>query len=155
MDKQNTTSMRTIAAVIALYLSVLAVTAVTLPFRLAELLQLLGSTAPTIKALLKWIFEAPSDAPLNYLFQSAAVWAFGTSSWVTRLPSLLFAVGSAVLFWRLTGEANLRSRVGPFLVFLLFPLHYQAATEGRPYEQAHACCSIKIGAGAALKSCAA
>ena len=26
---------------------------------------------------------------------------------------------------------------------------------GRPYEQAHACCSIKIGDGAALKSCAA
>jgi 4-amino-4-deoxy-L-arabinose transferase-like glycosyltransferase len=126
----------TLWAVIGLYASALVVAASLLPLRLAELLQLAGSTAPIPAGLLRWASLTPGDAPLNYFFEAGAVRSLGHAPWVVRLPSLLFAIGAAWIFWRLAVLANIRRWNIALLVFLFLPLHYQAATEGRPFEQA-------------------
>src|SRR5580693_1443634 len=96
----------TLWAVIVLYASALAVAASLLPLRLAELLQLAGSTAPIPAGLIRWASLTPGDAPLNYFFEAGAVRSLGHAPWVVRLPSLLFAIGAAWVFWRLAVLAN-------------------------------------------------
>jgi hypothetical protein len=123
-------------AVIVLYASALVVAASLLPLRLAELLQLAGSAAPTLTGLLRWVLLTPGDAPLNYFFEAGAVRSMGHAAWVVRLPSVLFAIGAAWVFWKLAVLANLRRWNIALLLFLFLPLHYRAATEGRPFEQA-------------------
>jgi hypothetical protein len=127
---------RTYWAVVVLYLVALAVAVTLLPLRLAELLQLAGSSAASLGALLSWVLRTPGDAPINYLFEAGAVRAMGHAAWVVRIPSVLFALGSAWVFWKLAVRANLGKRTIALLIFLFLPLHYQAATEGRPFEQA-------------------
>ena len=123
-------------AVIVLYTSALVISASLLPLRLAELLQLAGSAAPTLAGLLRWAMLTPGDAPLNYFLEAGAVRSMGHAAWVVRLPSVLFAIGAAWVFWKLAVLVNLRRWYIALLVFLFLPLHFQAATEGRPFEQA-------------------
>jgi len=127
---------RTPWAVIVLYASALVVAASLLPLRLAELLQLAGSAAATSAGLLRWVLLTPGDAPLNYFFEAGAVRSMGHAAWVVRLPSVLFAIGAAWVFWKLAVLASLRRWNIALLLFLFLPLHYQSATEGRPFEQA-------------------
>jgi hypothetical protein len=127
---------RTPWAVIVLFASALAVAVIWLPLRLAELLQLFSSTAASPGALLRWVLLTPGDAPLNYFIQVGAVQSMGHAAWVVRLPSVIFAVGAAWVFWKLAVRARLQRRTIALLLFLFLPLHFQAATEGRPFEQA-------------------
>ncbi|MGA8028042.1 MAG: hypothetical protein WB992_12940 [Bryobacteraceae bacterium] len=108
----------------------------TLPLRISEVLQLIGSFQFSFSGLIGWIAQTPASAPLHYFVQLPFVLIGGYSRIAARLPSLLFALGSCYLFLQLARRIPLRRPYLALLLFMLVPLHYRFATQGRPFEQA-------------------
>jgi len=121
---------------IALYALFLLAAILTIPLRVSEVLQLLGSWDFSWPRLIGWVAQTPASAPLHYFVQLPFILLGGHSRLPARLPSLLFALGACYLFLRLVERVPLARPYLPLLVFMLIPVHYQLATQARPFEQA-------------------
>ncbi len=122
--------------IIAAYSLVLLIAALRLPLRIPEMLQLIATHQHSFSSILGWIAQAPASSPLNYFVQLPFVLVLNNTPLGARLPSLLFALGSCYLFFRLAKRVPLESPYLALAIFLLLPVHYRFATEGRPPEQA-------------------
>jgi 4-amino-4-deoxy-L-arabinose transferase-like glycosyltransferase len=125
-----------IRLLIAGYALLLLIAVLTLPLRIAEMLQLLAFRQHSFAGFLNWIPKAPGSAPLSYFVQAPFIFALGVSRLGARLPSLLFGLASCYLFLRLAKSIPLRQPYLALAVFLLLPTQYRLATQGLPFEQA-------------------
>ncbi len=124
------------AILISAYALLLLAAVVSVPLRLSEILQLIGSSYHSIPKLIGWVAQTPASAPLNYFVQLPFVLGARPSRIAARVPSVLFALGSSYLFLRLANRLRLRSPYFALAAFMLLPVHYRLATQGRPAEQA-------------------
>ena len=125
-----------IRILIGCYAALLLIAVLLLPLRIEEILQLIASRQHSVWGFLAWMAKPPGSAPLSYLVQFPFVFALGVSRLGARLPSLLFGLGCCYLFLRLAKSIPLRRPYLALAVFLLLPVQYEAATQGRPFEQA-------------------
>ncbi len=124
-----------LALIIAAYALFLLAAILTLPLRIPEILRLLAWVHYSLGTFIHWVAQTPASAPLNYFVQLPFVLAGGHTRLAARLPSLLFALGSAYLFWRLAKRVSLGTPYLALLLFILLPVHYRAASEALPLEQ--------------------
>jgi 4-amino-4-deoxy-L-arabinose transferase-like glycosyltransferase len=122
--------------IIAAYAVLLVAAVLILPLRVPEILQLIVTHQRSLDSLLAWIAQVPSSGPLNYFVQLPFVMFANNARWGARLPSVLFALASCYLFFRLAKRVPLQNPYLALLVFMLLPVHYRFATEARPFEQA-------------------
>jgi hypothetical protein len=118
----------------AVYGLVLLITALLLPLRLGEILHAAALEQFSWHRFFRWVAWTPGAAPLSYLVQIPALVALH-SRLALRLPSWLFAVGSCGLFFRLVNLVPLRRPYLALAAFLVAPVHYYFAAQGRPFEQ--------------------
>jgi hypothetical protein len=112
----------------------LLVSYLLLPLHLDEILQAAAFEHFSFKSMFEWIAKTPGSGPLSYLVQLPFA-LFSHSRFVLRLPSLCFALGSCLLFFRLTRLIPLRRSFLALFVFLAMPVHYYFAGQARPFEQ--------------------
>jgi hypothetical protein len=127
--------MKTLYLFVAGYLTLLLVAVFLLPLRLGEILQAAGVLHFSFGHFFERVAETPAAVPLANLVQLPFALLAPSSRLALRLPSLLFALGSCWLFFKLAKQASLDRPYLALLVFLALPVHYQSATQGRPYEQ--------------------
>ena len=122
--------------IVAAYSVLLLAAVLTLPLRIPEILQLIAAHQHSLDSVLAWVAQVPGSGPLNYFVQLPFVLLWDNARLGARLPSLLFALGSCFLFFRLAKRVPLQNPYLALLLFSLLPVHYRFATEGRPFEQA-------------------
>lgn len=116
------------------------------PLWLDEVVQLVHTTAPSVRAL---VHEIPYDigaAPLAYLTQYPLAHAAGASRFWSRFPS---AVSSVLACWALVLfcrelEIPRRASLASLAIFLLIPTQFRYAIEGRPYAEALWLCVVSL-----------
>lgn len=118
----------------AVYGFLLVIASLLLPLHLDEILQTAASQHFYWKHLFEWIAQTPGAQPLSYLVQLPFS-LLSHSRFVLRIPSLLFAMGSCYLFFRLAKLIPLRRRYVALLAFLIMPVHFYFAGQARPFEQ--------------------
>jgi 4-amino-4-deoxy-L-arabinose transferase-like glycosyltransferase len=108
------------------------------PLWLDEVLQLTGTTASSVAALLRWIPYNIGASPLGYLVQRPLVLAAGPSPFWARLPAALFSVAgcAAMVGFCRTLDLPRRAWLFSLLIFAIVPSQFRYAIEGRPYSQA-------------------
>jgi hypothetical protein len=127
--------MKTLYLFAAAYLTLMLIAIFTLPLRLGEILQAAGVVHFSFGSFFERIAQTPAAGPLANLVQLPFALSAPSSRFALRLPSLVFALGSCWLFFRLAKQVSLDRPYLALLVFLALPVHYQLATQGRPYEQ--------------------
>jgi len=126
------------AALIICYGFVLTACLTIRPLWLDEVLQLIGTTSPSLESMLRWVPVNVGGVPLGYLTQRPIVLAGGPTAFWARLPSALFSVASCWLIILLCRELKL-PRTATLLAaaaFMILPAQIRSATEARPYSEA-------------------
>jgi hypothetical protein len=97
--------------------------------------ELVGTYRTSFSELLYHAKVSPGATPLNFVAQKLALDLLGFSSFVVRLPAILFATASLWLFHRIARE--LTGSYWPFAVamFAIIPHVYRYGVEARPYSQ--------------------
>lgn len=103
-----------------------------LSFWLDETIQLEVASAPTFEALLDGVATQPGAVPLGYIVEWATISSLGFSPLLARLPSILAALGTAILIWKISRIIGINSYIS-VAIFLTFPVSFRYATEARPY----------------------
>jgi 4-amino-4-deoxy-L-arabinose transferase-like glycosyltransferase len=108
------------------------------PLWLDEVLQLIGTTSPSVESMLRWVPTNVGGVPLGYLTQRPIVQASGPNAFWARFPSALFAVAACWLIIILCRELKLpqTSTLLAAAVFMILPAQFRYATEARPYSEA-------------------
>jgi len=108
------------------------------PLWLDEVIQLIATNSRTANEfMLAMGGRNPGAAPLGYLTQRPFVLAGGVSAFWARLPSLVFSVLACWSLLRLCQELGLgKIRLLAAGLFMVVPLQFRYAIEGRPYSQA-------------------
>lgn len=120
---------------LASYLMLLLVAALTIPLRIPEVLQIAASRDFSLSRFFTWIAQAPGSSPLNPLLQLPLLFT-GPSRFGARCISLLFAVAACYVFLRLARRVPLERPYWALLIFMLLPVHFELSFQGRPFEQA-------------------
>ncbi len=103
---------------------------------LDEVLQLEAIHGQNAAGILQRVSGNAGSAPLGYFVQAAFVDVFGQSAVWARLPSALFSVlGCLSVVWLARG-LRLRWAAVSVLAFILLPIQFRYALEGRPYSLA-------------------
>ncbi len=123
-------------ALIVAYGVLLIATDLILPLRVSELLQMLAAWHFNWGRFVGWIVQTPGSAPLNYFVQLPLLLLWPHARLAARLPSVIFAVGSCVVFLLLVRRLYLKRTIWALIVFMLVPLHYHLASEAAPFELA-------------------
>lgn len=108
------------------------------PLWLDEVLQLIGTTSPSIGSTIRWAQRNPGGVPLGYLTQRLFVFIGGPDAFWSRLPSALFSAASCCLLIALCRALRI-SRSAALIaagVFMIVPAQFHYATEARPYSEA-------------------
>ena len=121
---------------LAVYAGVLVWLAGLRPLWLDEVLQLVASTQPDARSVVRWVTYNPGGAPLGYLAQRAVVLTFGLAPLAARAAPALFGWLSAVALVGFARDLKARSTALVLAAFLSMPLQLRYAVEGRPYSQA-------------------
>jgi len=108
--------------------------AISSPLRLGEIVQAAAFLDFSWSSLFSWIAQTPGGAPLHYLVQLPLALISLNSAILLRLPSLLFAAGSAIAFFALAKRVPVQQPLLALLLFLAIPTHLAYATQARPYE---------------------
>ena len=132
----RSSSTTTLSLIFFIYAVALMAGVFSMPLRLDEILQVSNPDHQAFKGTLDIITQTPGAAPLNYLIQYPFVHLFGHYRIAVRIVSLLFAIGSLWLFWKVSRSVPLRNPELASATFAALPLHYLFAISGRPYEQA-------------------
>ncbi|HEX3822786.1 MAG TPA: hypothetical protein VHW45_20815 [Candidatus Sulfotelmatobacter sp.] len=122
--------------VLIAYALVLLIAILSIPFWLAEILQLAASTKGSLVALLAWMVVTPGAAPIFSLTQFPFLLLLGHSLLAARLPALLFALSAAYVFSRIASRIPLQQPLLATCLFVLVPIHYQFAPQGIATEEA-------------------
>jgi uncharacterized membrane protein len=85
--------------------------------------------------LLHWAQLSPGATPLNFIAQKLALDLLGFSSFVVRLPAILFATASLWLFHRIAREFTGSYWPLAVAMFAIVPHVYRYGVEARPYSQ--------------------
>lgn len=112
----------------------LLATDLILPLRVSEILQLLAAWHFNWDKFVGWIVQTPGSAPLNYFVQLPLLLLWPHARLAARLPSLIFAVASCVVFLLLARRFSLKRPAWALVAFMLVPLHYHLASEAAPFE---------------------
>lgn len=126
----------TIARVTIAYALALFMLASVIPLWLDEILTLIGSTQPSLAALLDYIRTVPGGTPLAFLPSRVTIAAFGSGLMASRLPSILASAATIPGVYLLAKRIGLRTPLAAVAVFALWPLQLRYALEARPYALA-------------------
>jgi hypothetical protein len=107
-----------------------------IPLWLDEILTLIGSTQPSLAALIDYIRMVPGGTPLAFLPSRVTMAAFGNGLVASRLPSILASVATLPGVFLLARRFGLRTPLAAVAVFALWPLQLRYALEARPYALA-------------------
>ncbi len=132
LNKARLTS--TDLVVIAAYVLFLGALALATPLQLPEILAIAWSRHYSWAGFWDWTSQALDPSPLACLTQLPFVLLFGASRLGPRIPALLFAAGSCVLFLRLATRAVPRQRYGALILFMLMPVQFLAVTATTQYS---------------------
>ncbi|HZS54162.1 MAG TPA: glycosyltransferase family 39 protein [Bryobacteraceae bacterium] len=121
---------------VAAYALVLIAAALLTPLRVPEVLSLGWSVHFSWSGFWTWISRALDPSPLAYLIQLPFVLAFGASRLGPRIPGILFAAVSCVLFLRLAQRAAVKRHYEALLLFMLLPVQLLAVMASTQYEMA-------------------
>jgi 4-amino-4-deoxy-L-arabinose transferase-like glycosyltransferase len=110
--------------------------ALATPLQVPEVLAVAWSVHFTWPNFWSWAAQATDPSPLGCLIQSPFIFLFGVSRLGTRVPSLLFAVGSALLFLRLAQRTLPRHHTLALSLFMLLPLQWLIFTSSIQFEAA-------------------
>jgi 4-amino-4-deoxy-L-arabinose transferase-like glycosyltransferase len=119
---------------VGVYAWLLVAVALITPLQIPELLGIAWSVHYSWAGFLNGISQSTDPSPLGYLIQFPFVFLFGTSRLGARVPGLLFAVASALLFLQLTKRIIPRRRYTGLFVFLSLPLQLLAFTSSIQFE---------------------
>ncbi len=122
--------------IVVVYALLVAWTSFTKPLRLGEILQAASALQFTWIDLFRWVARTPSAALLGYIVQLPFILIGEHVPFLLRIPSLIFAVGSCFLFYRIVKRIPLQRPLLALIAFLLVPVHFEYATQARPFEQA-------------------
>jgi hypothetical protein len=125
---------KTFFVFVAVYALFLIITSHLSPLHLDEVLQAAAFQHFSAGTLFRWIAKTPGGDPLSYLVQLPFA-LLSHSRFVLRFPSLLFALCSCFLFFKLTTLIPLRRPYLALLAFAAMPVHYYFASQARPFEQ--------------------
>jgi hypothetical protein len=108
------------------------------PLWLDEVLELIGTTSPSLESMLRWVPINVGGVPLGYLTQRPFVLAGGPLAFWARLPSAIFSVASCWLLILLCRELKITRTSTMFAlgIFMILPAQFRYATEARPYSEA-------------------
>jgi uncharacterized membrane protein len=108
------------------------------PLWLDEVLQLIATSSPSVDDFMQSMGSRnPGAAPLGYLTQRPFVLAGGTSALWARLPSAMFSILSCWVLLRICRELKMPElAVLASGLFMVIPLQFRYAIEGRPYSEA-------------------
>jgi hypothetical protein len=118
------------------YAVILLIAILSTPLWLAEILQVAAVTQASLATLVSWIVLTPGAAPIFFFTQFPFVALLGHSPLAARLPTLIFALASCFVFWRIARQIQLRQPLLATWIFVLVPIHYRFATIGVASEQA-------------------
>ena len=119
----------------AIYFLLLALGAAFTPLWLDELHELVGTYRTSFGELLHYAQISPGATPLNFVAQKLALDLLGFSSFVVRLPAILFATASLWLFHRIAREFTGSYWPLAAAMFAILPQVYRYGVEARPYSQ--------------------
>ena len=108
---------------------------ISTPLWLSEILILAGTTQHTPQVLRSWFVGTPGATPLFYYTQWMFVTIFGNPEITGRVPSLVCALISSWLVWRLAKKVPVQQPTVALLLFLLIPVQFRFATLGLPSEE--------------------
>ena len=108
------------------------------PLWLDEVLQLIATSSHNVDAFMQSMGSRnPGAAPLGYLTQRPFVLAGGASPLWARFPSVVFSIASCWALMRICREIKMPDvTVLATVLFMVIPLQFRYATEGRPYSEA-------------------
>ncbi len=106
------------------------------PLWLDEVLQLVASTQPDARSVIRWVTYNPGAAPLGYLVQRLFVLTLGLSPWAARAAPAIFGLLSAITLVGFARDLKAGATWVVLAAFLVTPLQLRYAVEGRPYSQA-------------------
>jgi hypothetical protein len=108
------------------------------PLWLDEVLQLVGTTSPSLEFMMQWAPRNLGGVPIGFLTQRPFVLAGGPLAFWARLPSALFSVASCWLVILLCHELKMARTSALFAagIFMIVPAQFRYATEARPYSEA-------------------
>ena len=121
---------------IAAYSWVLVWLAGLRPLWLDEVLQLIASTQPNIRGLIRWVTYNPGAAPAGYLVQRMFALPLGLAPLAARAAPAVFGVLAALALAGFARALKASPVTVALAVFLVAPLELRYAVEGRPYSQA-------------------
>jgi len=103
---------------------------------LDELLNIIGSTKPTLSSLIKYVPQNSGAAPLGYLVQRLSFQLIGVSEFSARLPSVVSSLAAAAGMFALAQRLGMRRPLAAVVLFCVLPMQWRYALEGRPYAMA-------------------
>jgi len=106
------------------------------PLWLDEVLQLVASTQPDVRSVIRWVAYNPGGAPLGYLTQRVFVLTLGLTPLAARAAPAIFGLLSAVTLIGFARDLKARKNWVVLAAFVAMPLQLRYAVEGRPYSQA-------------------
>lgn len=107
------------------------------PLWLDEVLQLIANSSHGVDDFMRSMGRNPGASPLGYLTQRPFVSAGATSPLWARFPSVIFSILSCWAVARICRELKM-SEISLLAMglFMVMPLQFRYAVEGRPYSQA-------------------
>ncbi len=108
--------------------------AFVMPLRLSEITQAAAFLNFEWQSFFDWIAQTPSGAPLHYLAELPLALTAPDSKALLRIPALLSALISVLLFYAITRRIPLQHPILALILFLAIPTHLMYATQARPYE---------------------
>jgi uncharacterized membrane protein len=107
------------------------------PLWLDEVLQLIANSSHGVDDFMRSMGRNPGASPLGYLTQRPFVSAGATSPLWARFPSIIFSILSCWAVARICRELKMPqvSMLAAGL-FMVMPLQFRYAVEGRPYSEA-------------------
>jgi Dolichyl-phosphate-mannose-protein mannosyltransferase len=132
--------------VLYIFLGLYAVTLILLlpskPLFMDEIIDLNGvRDASNVAGVLDFVPHNAGGVPLGYLVDFAMIRWFGYSTFVVRLPSVLFTVLTCSGVYILARQTRLRMPLLAAILYAVSPLAMRYALEARPYAQA-ACWAV-------------
>ena len=121
---------------ITAYAAVLAWLAGLRPLWLDEVLQLVASTQPDARSVIRWVTYNLGGAPLGFLAQRVFVLTMGLTPLATRAAPAIFGLLSAITLAGFARDLKAGATTVVLAACLVTPMQLRYAVEARPYSQA-------------------
>lgn len=105
------------------------------PLWLDEIWQQLGTRNISFRGMVDYARDGAGGVLLPFSFQWGVLKIFPYSPAVSRLPALLFGIGSVVLSWFLARQVRVRQPAIAVSLVIVLPILFRYTLEARPYSQ--------------------